>query len=291
MHKDNIFNIIFKKFLSLVAVFSEPMANKIMYKVYTRKKLNLKKPQLFNEKLMLLKLNYYNHNELVVKCADKYKVQEYVKECGLEHILNPIYAIYNDANEIDFDKLPEKFVLKCNHGCGFNIICTDKSKLNKQETITQLNKWIKKKFGKDTRELHYLKIKPVIICEKYIETSAGILPNDYKIYCFNGVPKIILTCTERENALKLNFFDLNWNELMLGHEKNRAQGEVKKPSCLKDMIEAATILSKPFKFVRVDFYDLDGKPVFGELTFTPARCSAAYYNDEGAKLLGDMLEL
>jgi len=291
MHKDNIFNKIFKKLLSAVAIFSEPMANKIMYKVYTRKKLNLKEPTLFNEKLMLLKLKYYNNNALVIKCADKYRVQEYVKECGLANILNPIYATYDDANDIDFDILPDKFVLKCNHGCGFNIICTDKSNLDKQETIKTLNKWLKKKFGKDTRELHYLKIKPLIICEKYIETNAGVLPNDYKIYCFNGEPKIILTCTEREKELKLNFFDLDWKELMLGHEKNRAQGEIKAPACLDQMIENAKILSSPFKFVRVDFYDLDGSPIFGELTFTPARCSAAYYNDDGAKLLGDMLQL
>ena len=290
MHKDNIFNILFKKFLSVVAIFSEPAANRIMYKVYTGKKLNLKEPTLFNEKLMKLKLDKYNNDNLVAKCADKLMVQEYVKECGLENILNPIYATYDDANDVDFDKLPNKFVLKCNHGCGFNIVCTDKAKLDKKETIKTLNKWIKKKFGKDTRELHYLKIKPIIMCEKYIETDAGVLPNDYKIYCFDGVPKVILTCTERGSNLKLNFFDLEWNELMLGHNKNRAD-EVKAPLCLKQMIEYAKILSKPFKFVRVDFYDLDGKPVFGELTFTPARCSAAYYNDSGAKLLGDMFNI
>lgn len=291
MHNDNIFNKIFKKILIFLAVFSEPMANKIMYRVYTKKKLNLKSPELFNEKLMYLKLNEYNNSELVIKCADKFKVQEYVKECGLEHILNPIYETYNDANEIDFEKLPDKFVLKCNHGCGFNIICTDKNKLDKEKAIKTLNKWLKMKFGKDTRELHYVKINPVIICEKYIETSAGILPNDYKIYCFNGTPRIILTCTEREKDLRLNFFDTEWNELILGHEKNRSENIIEKPTCLKEMLDAAKILSKPFKFVRVDFYDLDGKPVFGELTFTPARCSAAYYNDEGAKMLGDYLKL
>lgn len=291
MHKDNIFNIIFKKFISFVAIFSEPIANKIMYKVYTRKKLNLKEPKLFNEKLMHLKLNVYNNSELVVKCSDKYRVQEYVKECGLEKILNPIYATYNTAEEIDFDKLPDKFVLKCNHGCGFNIICTDKSKLDRQDAKVKLNKWLKTKFGKETRELHYLKIKPLIIAEKYIETDAGFMPNDYKIYCMNGEPKIILTCTDRENDLKLNFFDLEWNELMLGLDKNRSDAPIDKPSCLNEMLEYAKVLSKPFEFVRVDFYNLDGKPIFGELTFTPARCSASYYNDEGSKILGDMLKI
>jgi len=291
MHEDNIVKKAFKSFLVGVGSVNDVLANKIMYKVHTGKRLNLKEPQLLNEKLMKLKIEDYNNNDLVVKCADKYKVQEYVKECGLEDILNPIIGVYEKAQDIDFDVLPNKFVLKCNHGCGFNIICTDKSKLDKEETVRTLNKWLKKKFGKESRELHYLKIKPLIICENYIETKDGILPNDYKIYCFNGEPKVILTCSERENKLKLNFYDLNWNELMYGHEKDRSHKQIAKPTCLDKMIEDARILAKPFKFVRVDFYDLNGKPLFGELTFTPARCSAAYYNDNGAKILGDMLNI
>ncbi|MBR5227302.1 MAG: glycosyl transferase [Clostridia bacterium] len=291
MHKENIIVWLFKKFIQFVGVFSEEKSNKIMYKIHTGKKLNLKKPKLFNEKLMKLKIDDYNNNELVSKCADKYKMQEYVKECGLEQVLNPIYKVYSNADEIDFNELPNKFVLKCNHGCGYNIICTNKETLNIKKTKKLLNKWLKIKFGKGTRELHYLKIKPLIICEKYIETNEGILPNDYKIYCFNGEPKLLLTCTGREEELKLNFYDFDWNELMLGHEKNRAKNAIKKPECLIEMVEYARVLAKPFKFVRVDFYDLDGKPVLGELTFTPARCSAAYYNDEGSKKLGEMLKI
>lgn len=291
MHKENIIVWLFKKFIQFVGLFSDKLANKIMYRIHTGKKLDLENPKLFNEKLMKLKIDDYNNNELVSKCADKYKVQEYVKDCGLEQILNPIYKVYSNANDINFDELPEKFVLKCNHGCGYNIVCTDKTTLDIAKTRKVLNKWLKIKFGKGSRELHYLKIKPLIICEKYIETKAGKLPNDYKIYCFNGEPKLLLTCTEREESLKLNFYDFDWNELMLGHDKNRANQAVEKPKCLPEMVEYAKILSKPFKFVRVDFYDLDNKPIFGELTFTPARCSAAYYNDEGSKILGEMLKL
>ncbi len=280
-----------KQGMYVLSHISPKLSSKVLYRILTHKKLNLKNPELFNEKLMKLKIDDYNNNDLVIKCTDKYLVRDYIKECGVEEILNEIYGVYNNAYEIDWDKLPNKFVLKCNHGCGYNIICTDKDKLDKEHTIKTLNKWMKKKFGYETSELHYPKIKPLIICEKYIETDAGVFPNDYKIYCFDGKPKVILTCTERQNNLRLNFLDLNWNELDIGTKADRAESIPQKPECLDKMIEYAKILSKPFKYVRVDFYDFNGKPLFGELTFTPARCAAWYYSDEGNKFLGDMLKL
>ena len=280
-----------KSGMYVLSHISPVLSSKVLYRILTHKKLNLKKPTLFNEKLMKLKIDNYNNNELVIKCTDKYMVRQYVEECGASEILNEIYGMYENANDIDWDKLPNKFVLKCNHGCGYNIICMDKTKLDKHATVKQLNKWLKKKFGYETSELHYPKIKPVIICEKYIETDSGMFPNDYKIYCFDGVPKVILTCTEREENLRLNFLDLNWNELDIGTKEDRADKVPEKPSCLNEMIEYAKVLSKPFKYVRADFYDFNGKPLFGELTFTPARCAAWYYSDKGNKKLGDMLKL
>lgn len=270
---------------------SATLSSKVLYRILTHKKLNLKNPILFNEKLMKLKIDDYNNNELVIKCTDKYKVREYIEECGTGEILNEIYGVYENANDIEWEKLPNKFVLKCNHGCGYNIICIDKEKIDKKAIIKQLNKWLRKKFGYETSELHYPKIKPVIICEKYIETDSGMFPNDYKIYCFDGQPKVILTCTEREENLRLNFLDLNWNEIDIGTKEDRADKVPEKPSCLDEMIKYAKVLSKPFKYVRVDFYDFNGKPLFGELTFTPARCAAWYYSDEGNRKLGDMLNL
>lgn len=280
-----------KSGMYVLSHISPTLSSKLLYRILTHKKLNLKNPTLFNEKLMKLKIDDYNNNELVIKCTDKYKVREYVEECGASEILNEIYGVYEDANEIDWDKLPEKFALKCNHGCAYNIICIDKEKLDKEETIKTLNKWLKKKFGYETSELHYPKIKPVIICEKYIETNAGVFPNDYKIYCFDGVPKLVMACTDRQEHLRINFFDLEWNELDIGTKEDRAEVAPDKPTCLKEMIEYAKVLSKPFKYVRVDFYDFDGRPLFGELTFTPARCAAWYYSDKGNKELGDMLKL
>ena len=252
-----------KKILTIIYIKILNMRNRILLKIspkfiYKRiykksqgKTLNLKNPKLFNEKLMWLELNNKN-NDLMVKCTDKYDVRQYVKDKGCGEILNELYGLYNDANEINWDELPKKFVLKCTHGCGFNIICNDKSKLDKKETIKKLNKWKSKRFGYETVELHYTKIKPRIICEKYLETDSGILPNDYKIYCFNGVPKLILVCTERVTKTRLDFFDLDWNVLDIGKEEYKSKVVPKKPENLEKMIEYAKKLSEQFEFVRVD---------------------------------------
>ena len=290
--KDSIKEKIGKKIVSLLTFVSPTLSSKVIYRLHTGKKLNLKNPTLFNEKLMYLKLHDYRNNELVTNCSDKIKVRDYVSKCGYEKILTDIYAIYNDASEINFDDLPNKFALKCNHGCGYNIICVDKKKLDINETIKKLNKWKKTKFGYETCEIHYFPIKPVIYAEKYIATDDGIMPNDYKIYCFDGKPKIVLVCSEREKELKLSFYDLNWQKLDYETARFHTDKKILKPKHLDKMIEYATNLSKPFKFVRVDFYETrDGKVLFGELTFTPARCSAEYYNDKGNNELGEMLRL
>ena len=283
--------VVGRKVVCFLTFVSPTLSSKVIYRIHTHKKLDLKNPKLFNEKLMYLKLHDYKNNPLVIECSDKLKVRDYVTKCGLGHLLNKVYGVYDDARDIDFDSLPSKFALKCNHGCGFNIICTDKDKLDKEKTIKTLNKWKKTKFGYNTCEPHYFKIKPRIYAEEYIASNDGIMPNDYKIYCFNGEPKIVLVCSEREHDLKLTFFDLEWHELNYGTARFKTKKKIKKPQNLDKRIEYAKILSKPFKFVRVDFYDNFDKVLFGELTFTPARCSAEYYNDKGSIELGNMLSL
>ena len=280
-----------KKVAKVITMISPTLSSKILYKFHTHKKLNLKNPTLFNEKLMYLKLKDYRYNDLVAKCSDKIAVRDYIKENKLDFLLNKIYVIVEDANYINFDALPEKFALKCNHGCKYNIICTDKANFDKNKAIKTLNKWRKTKFGYETCEPHYFKIKPLIFAEQYIASDEGIMPNDYKIYCFNGEAKIILVCSEREKDLKRSFFDLDWNRLNYEKPEFHTDHEFKKPKNLDKMIEYANILSKPFKFVRVDFYEEDGKVLFGELTFTPARCCGEVYTDEANLELGNMLDL
>ena len=285
----HLYYLIHKKIITFLYKFFPILTSKYQYKKRTGKNLNLKQPQNFNEKLQWLKL-YWQH-PLVVQCTDKYEVRSYIENCGCKEILNQLYGVYENTSEINWDSLPKKFVLKATHGCGFNIICDDKKKFDKEDVFKNLDEWLHTDISIIAGELHYAKIKPRIICEKYIESASGYLPDDFKIYCFNGTAKLILVCSDRSGNLKLNFLNLNWEKLNIGSELFN-KGEIpKKPKCLQDLIKYSEKLSKPFPFVRVDFYIFNGRPIFGELTFTPAGCMASYYNEEGLQLLGDMLAL
>ncbi len=273
----------------IICDISPVAASKILFLLSTGHKLNLNNPKTFNEKLMWLKLNW--QHPLISQCADKHGVRQYVKECGYENILPKLYGVYDNVELIEWDKFPEKFALKCTHGCGFNIICDNKGKLDKSEAIGKMKKWMKTRYGFEAVEIQYDKIKPRIICEEYIETSAGLLPNDYKIYCFNGEPKLTLVCTERSKSVKLDFMDINWSPMDIGANGWGSNSQHEKPKCYERMVEICKRLAKPFPFVRVDFYDKNGIPILGEMTFTPAGCAGRYYNDKGLNLLGNMINL
>lgn len=279
----------FRLFVLLVNAISPVLATKLLHVKTTGIWPDLDNPTNFNEKLQWLRLN--EDTELKAVCADKYRVYEYIKENHDPSILNRLIAVYDTPAEIEWDKLPDKFAMKCTHGCGYNIVTKNKDELDRDEVEKQLNTWLRKKFGHRSLELHYDLIEPKIIVEEYIESKEGLLPTDYKFYCFNGVAKVVLVCSEREDKLKLDFFDLEWNHLSLGHKEDESTREIEKPACFDEMVRNAEALSKPFTFVRVDFYDKDGVPVFGEMTFTPAANMATYYNDQGLEFLGDMMEL
>jgi len=268
---------------------SPVLASKYLYRRTIGRKLNLRTPRNFNEKLQWLKL--YWRNPLVAQCTDKYEVREYAATCGCEEILNQLYGVYKHAAEINWDDLPKAFALKCTHGCGYNIICDDKDKLDRDQTLARLNEWLKRRYDRVAAEIHYARIKPQIICEQYLETDAGVLPNDYKVYCFNGKPELVLVCTDRSSDLKLTWVDLNWRRIDFGTGNYYCAELPRKPDCLDAMIYYAKKLAHPFPFVRVDFYDYNGKPVLGEMTFTPMACMAQNYNDIGLRWLGDMLQL
>ena len=265
--------------------------SKILFYIRQGYKLNLKSPVSFNEKLMWLKINNYYNNKLVWRCSDKLLVREYAKEKGIkDKNLTKIYGVYQNAEQINYNDLPRKFALKCSHGCGFNIICNDKKNFDKTLANKKLNKWIKEKFGFASAENHYTHIKPNIFSEEYIDSNIGF-PYDYKLYCFFGKPKLVLVCSSREENLRLNFFDLNWNELLYGKKEYRNTNKINKPTKLNEMIEYAKILSKDFPFVRVDFYEYNNRVILGEMTFTPAQCTATYYSDLGNDELSKMLDI
>ena len=256
----------------LLCGISPKLSVKFWYRLYLKKPLDLEHPKTLDEKIQWMKLYYYKDNPLVYQCADKFRVRDYVKNCGLEHILNDLIATYHSANEINWDVLPQKFVLKWNFSNGGNIICSDKSKLDRKQAIKELNRFQKIKPHLKYAEPQY-DVEKVLLCEKFIETQNGEAPVDSKFYCFNGEAKYVLCCYGRsiDHRPAFYFFDKDW-QLQRFNKMGKEAPEgftMPKPEGMDDLFHYAEILSKPFPFVRADFYLENGKAYFGELTFTP----------------------
>ena len=283
---------IYKGVIAGLSMISPRVASHMLYLAVMKRPLNLKAPTLFSEKLMKLKLDDYSHNRVVWRCVDKLRVREYVKEMGVgEDSLPHILGVYSNASEIDFDALPSKFALKCTHGAGFNIICTDRESLDISATRSTLNKWLETPFGLMSAETHYGKVPPAIICEAFIEGEEG-LPEDYKVYCFGGKPLYVMACTDRIDRLsKVNIFDLNWKDTGYIKEKYSSRKKIDPPKSLPAMLKIAADVSKEFPFVRVDFYEDNGMPILGEMTFTPHACVNSNMTDEGQRVLGELIDL
>ena len=233
-------------------------------------------------------------------CYDKYTVRDYVKKKVGEVYLNEVYGVYDNADEIDFEKLPSKFVLKITQSSGKNIICVDKSKLNIDETIRSLNKWLKEAQKCNGQEESYVyNGHAKILCEKLLQQKNGQIPNDYRIYCFNGEPKYVIydietTCANGEhgNNIRRNIYDLEWNLLNIEMgRKNDIGYIVQKPDNFQEIIKVARSLSHDFPFVRVDLYNLDGKIIFGELTWIPMGGNCIIKPDSFDYELGKILRL
>lgn len=294
-----IYTIIMKKVFLLLFNISPKLLIKFRFNLlyyYYKKRLSFSNPITLDEKIQWMKLNYYKDNPLISQCADKYAVRDYVKKMDCEDILIDLYGVYDNSNEIPWDKLPNKFVIKWNCGCGQNLICSDKSELDIEETIKKLDKWkndarIMYKYG---AEMQYKPIVPKLIVEKFIETQDGLAPVDYKLYCFHGEPYCLLTCTGRESGRpKFYFVDKDWKLMRLNKSgKEAPEGFVPpKPEGYERLFDYARKLSKPFPFVRADFYLEQGKIIFGELTFTPCAGFDTYRLFSTNELFGQMVNL
>jgi hypothetical protein len=249
---------------------------------------NIKNPKDFNEKLHWL--NFSMNDPLMTACGEKFDVRTYATQCGCDELLNDVYGLYRSVDEIDWASLPNQFVLKCTHGCSFNLICLDKDTINQNEVKKKLNKWLKKDFSKYLNERHYAGMPRRILCEKYLGMGAGKLPWDYKVYCFHGQPKLVLVVKNREVASKYGIYDAAWQKVPILSAEDSCEERMEKPHCLAEMLKHASTLSKPFHFVRVDFYEVEGKLILGEMTFTPSGCMEDYTR-EGLQLMGEMLDL
>ena len=272
------------------------LETKILYRFAMNKKLNLSNPKTFNEKIQWLKLYY--KNPLVSKCADKYMVREYVRECGLENTLNEIYGVYENADNIDFGVLPNKFVIKCTHGSGYNIICTDKSKLNIEDVKKKLNKWMKSRYSVIAAEIQYDDIKPRIIIEKYLGNEENKIPLDYKLFCFDGKVRLTMVCEGRyeKTGTKFYYFNNDWTMLPFDKEsrliyEGKKECKIERPETFEKMMFYAEKLSEGFPFVRVDFYEYNKNVILGEMTFTPCAGLDSTLTEESDLLLGNMINL
>lgn len=274
------------------------------FKENTGKELNLDNPQTFNEKLQWLKL--HDRNPLYTQLVDKYRVRKYVAEkIGAEY-LNNLYGVYDNFDKIDLNKLPNQFVLKCNHDCGSIVICKDKSRFDFEKAKNQFENALRHNYYLESREWPYKNVVPKIIAEEYLEDSFlsantdifadadGLI--DYKFYCFSGVPKFLYVgFANIKNGVKrdlLSFFDLKWNPTPFyrkDHEKFPIA--LDKPELFEKMIEIASILSKGIPFVRVDLFSINKRILFSELTFFPGGGYGEFYPKEYNNILGSWIEL
>lgn len=252
---------------ALFGLISHETLSKFYYRVYLHKNLNLKDPKTFNEKLQWYKLYYCADNQLVVDCTDKYRVREYISNKGYQNLLTNLLGVWDTAEDINWELLPNKFVLKCTHGCAYNIICTNKETFDFVKAVKQLNAWLKEDFSRFNVELHYGKISPKIICEEFL----GEAITDYKFFCFDGEPEFFYVSTDLVNdrQAEMGFFNMDGSKIPLIRNDYKDIGELVFPNYLNDMIEVSKRLSRDFPFVRVDFFITDETFKFAELTFTP----------------------
>ena len=227
-------------------------------------KFNHKEPKTFNEKINLLKFSEYSHDKNTL-AADKVSARDYVSHKLGFDILIPVVGVYNSSQEIDFDLLPEKFILKANHGSGWNILCHDKKKFDIAFARKKLDFWLSCNAYFLTRESQYKKIKPRIICEELISES----PNDYKIFCFNGHARVIQVDVDRSTNHSRGFYDLNWNRLDIQWGCQNFRFDIERPENLMEMISISERLSSDFEFARIDLYNVLGRIYFGEITLCP----------------------
>ena len=275
----NIINISDKQYLVL------------MGKVRMNKKMNIENPKTFNEKLQWLKL--YDRNPEYTKMVDKYEAKKYVSEIIGDEYIIPTLGIYNNFDEIDFEKLPNQFVMKCTHNSGGNIICKDKGHFDYKFARKWMGNCLKRNYYNYNKEWVYKNIKPRIIVEKYMQDRGEDELKDYKLMCFNGKVKCSFVCSDRYNnkGLKVDFFDINWNKMPFERKYPNSTQKIQKPINYELMIEFAEKLSRNIPFLRVDFYEINGKIYFGELTFFPGSGFEEFRPEKYDRILGDMLEL
>lgn len=265
---------------------------KLRYRAAFNQKLNLKAPQTFSEKIQWLKL--YDRNPDYIRMVDKYEVKEYVSQIIGDEYIIPTLGVWDCFDEIDFNRLPQQFVLKCTHDSGGLVICKDKSRLNMKEAREKIEKSLKQDYYKWGREWVYKNVRPRIIAEVYMEDHETSELRDYKFFTFNGVVKAMFIASERQTAgeeTRFDFFDADFNHLDFTNGHPNAAQLPKCPENFEKMKHLAEQLSKGIPHVRVDFYEVNGKVYFGELTFAHWSGLKPFNPDKWDKIFGDWIEI
>lgn len=262
---------------------------KMVYRIKTGEKLHLKNPVGFNEKLNWLKLNHI-HPEYT-QLVDKLAVRDYIREKIGEDYLFPLLGSWDSFDDIDFDALPDKFVLKCNHDSGSVKLITDKSKMDK----AALKAFFERRLAMNAyclgREYPYKDVPPKMMAEAFMEAPDGGGINDYKFFCFQGKPKLLFVATDRATDVRFDFFDMDFQHLDIVNIHEQSGKEIQKPSCFEEMKSLAETLSQGMEFVRIDLYEIGGRVYFGEFTFFHGGGFYLFYPAHWEKDLGDLLPL
>ena len=292
-----IFRRVIRKILLITAPFwRDESFLKLYYWAYMGKCLNLRNPQTFTEKIQCLKL-HHSRDALFTTMVDKYAVKKYVSNIIGDKYIIPTLGVWNTPEEIEFDKLPNKFVLKVTHDSGGISICRDKNTFDKNKAIKKLRSALNRDFYNVTREWPYKNVPRRIIAETYIEDS--VVPNseyltDYKFYCFNGKPTYCQVIRDRGSNETIDFYDMNWKHMpFVGLKEFISNGltPVEKPAKLDEMIMIAEKLSNGILFSRIDVYAVNQKVYFGEITFFPSSGIGRFSPSNWDKELGNLIQL
>ncbi len=271
-------------------------AVELNYYATTGRYPNWDNPTTLNEKILWLET--FSDTKLWTLYADKYEVRQILEKRGLKKYLTKFFGVWDDVNDINFNELPQRFVIKCTHDTGSTII-VDKEKCNIECIKKSLKIRLKSPFGYKTCEPHYTKIKPRIIAEELLDNSLLDLSTsivDYKVWCFDGKPVYIMTfCSRSVESVFIGLYDLKWNPHpefcnYSNHFRN-GNGIIPKPASLDEMLSVATILAKDFQEIRIDFYDINGKLYFGEMTFTSGKGMMPYFSEKFQEIAGSLFEV
>lgn len=267
-------------------------ATKVLYRKTIGSIPNLKEPHKLTEKIQYLKLFCYSKDYRVPLCIDKYSVRNYIMSLGCDELLNELVGHWDQVEQIDWEQLPEKFAMKCTHGCGYNIICKNKAALDIPQVKKTLEQWMSTTYGIEGVETIYYNVKPSIICEKYIDAVNSEYPTDYKFFCSYGEVKFLYVATEKKDGLTyIDYFTPEWEWIPVKNGRHENRKNVSKPARFDDLKKYCKILGASFPIARIDFYCEENRIIFGEITFSPSGGLCRFDPPEYDEIFGELFPI